>query len=202
MTEKKATPGKIIIKNVRISYPHLFDKQKAKDGEPSYNAAFILPKNHPQLFAIREKINTVAQIVYKDKWETILKGLKANGKGGLQDGDSKPESAGYEGNLFFNANNKSERPDVRDRNKNVLTKEDGKLLDGGDYVNVSVEFWAMNHKEHGKRINCKLLGVQFDHEGPKFGSGATAEEDDFDDLGDIGDDNYESAEDEDLDDLG
>lgn len=202
-TEKKPVPlGKIIIRNVRISYPHLFDKQKAQgDGEPSYNAAFILPKNHPQLSAIREKIDLVAQKIYKDKWKTILASLKAKSHGGLQDGDTKPESAGYEGNYFFNANNKTAKIDVRDRDKSNLTKDDGKLLDGGDYVNVSVEFWAMDHKDYGKRIAVKLLGVQYDHEGLKFGSGATADEDDFEDLGDIGDSDYQSTS-GDFDDLG
>jgi hypothetical protein len=78
------------------------------------------------------------------------------------------------------------RPTVVDRAKNPTTESDG-IVYAGCYVNVILDVWAQDN-EWGKRINAKLLGVQFFKDGDSFGSGATVSEDDFDDL---------SAEDED-----
>lgn len=186
---KAVSTGKIRINNVRLAFPSIWHKTQVNNsGEPAFRAAFIIPPNHPQLKDIQKIIADVAKAKWKDKAASILKTAQSVGKGGLQDGDLKEHLDGYAGNMYVNANNAKTRPDIRDRNKEVLTEDDNKPQ-GGDYVNAVVEFWAQDN-QHGKRINASLLGIQFNKEGPKFAAGSVATDNDFEDLGDIGDEDY------------
>jgi hypothetical protein len=170
---------KIKLKNVRLSFPHLFTAQQSDEGEPKFNAAFLLEPTHPQVKEVEAAMLQVAKDKWGAKWESVYKSMTASDKLALHDGDTKAQYAGYEGNLFINANNPS-RPLVLDRDKTPLTAEDGKPY-GGCYVNVTVEFWAQDNK-FGKRINAGLGGVQFVKDGDRFGGGTVGDESDFDEL--------------------
>lgn len=168
----------------RLSFPNLFTakKQDADSTSPAtFSAGFLIPKGDKQI----EMIETAMLQVAKDKWgakgEAVYKQMKASDKLALHDGDSKSQYAGYEGNMFVNANNPT-RPLVLDRDKSPLAEADGKPY-GGCYVNVSLELWAQDNK-FGKRINASLGGVQFVRDGDRFGGGSSADESDFDELED------------------
>ena len=50
---------KIMLKNVRLSYEHLFraDRVAGDDNsDPRYSASWILPKNSPQVKAVKEAL--------------------------------------------------------------------------------------------------------------------------------------------------
>lgn len=60
-------------------------------------------------------------------------------------------------------------------------------------MNASIELWAQDNKQFGKRINAQLRGVQFLRDGDAFAAGSPASEDEFEDLGDQGDDTDPTA---------
>jgi len=51
----------------------------------------------------------------------------------------------------------------------------------GCYVNVSMDVWAQAN-DFGKRINAKLLAIQFEADGAAFGGGEGFASADFDDT--------------------
>ncbi len=73
----------------------------------------------------------------------------------------------------------SARPVVCNRDRSPLTKADGKPY-GGAYVNLKVDVWAQDNN-YGKRINAKLLVVQFVADGEAFGGGAVGRAEDMPD---------------------
>lgn len=170
---------KVKLKNVRLSFPHLFQPQENKDGGAKFNAAFLIEKGAPVLKEIEAAMVAVAKEKWGAKWEAVYKSIKAADKLALHDGDTKAEYAGYEGCMFINASNAA-RPLVLDRDKSVLTEEDGKPY-SGCYVNATIEIWAQDNS-YGKRINAGLGGVQFAKDGDRFGGGTTGDESDFDEL--------------------
>jgi hypothetical protein len=172
------------LKNVRLSFPELWAAKTVNgEGEPAFSASFILPPDHPQIAEIKKKIDAVGQAKWANKWPEIKRAMEKADKTALHDGDNK-SYAGYPGNLFISARNKS-RPAVFDRDKTPLTKEDGRPY-GGCYVNANVELWAQDNA-YGKRINASLSGVQFARDGEAFSGGRSSTADDFDDVSQTGD---------------
>lgn len=174
------------LKNVRLAFPQLFEaKQVNGEGTPAFSAAFIFPPNHPAVKELEAAIEEVANAKWGEKASAVLKALKASDKTALHDGDTKADYEGYAGNMFVNARSKT-RPTVVGRDRSPLTQEDG-VVYAGCYVNAIVELWAQSN-DFGKRINASLKGVQFLKGGDAFAGGGVADANDFDDLGDQGED--------------
>lgn len=185
---------KLKLKNVRLAFPALFKAEAVNAGDtPAFSAAFILPKNHPQIAEINAAIEKAALDTWGAKAKTILDGLRKTDKVCLHDGDTKAQYEGYEGNYFINARNRA-KPGVFDNTRDPatgkareLTEIEGRLY-SGCYVNASVEVYAQDNA-YGKRVNASLLGVQYAGEGDAFCGSQAAKADEFsDDLSDQGDD--------------
>lgn len=179
---------KITLKHVRLAFPELWEAKTVNgEGDPAFSASFLLPKNHPQVKEIRDAEEAVGKEKFGAKWPQVKKEIQANNRVVLKDGDAKSGYAGYEGNLFISSRNKT-RPTVIDRNRSPLTAADGKPY-AGCFVNAIIELWAQDNN-YGKRINASLSGVQFVKDGEPFSGGRPAAADEFDDLGDQGEDEY------------
>lgn len=162
--------------NARLAFPDVFEANK--DGK--FAAAFIFAPDHKGLGALQKVIDEVGAAKWGPKWTAIRKELKAGDNLLVHDGDSKASYAGYEGNLFFNANN-TVRPLVLDRDKTPLTKADGKPY-SGCYVNVIIDVWAQDN-QYGKKVNAQLQGIQFVKDGEAFaGGGVAAADSDFEEI--------------------
>lgn len=173
---------KIRLQNVRLAFPALFQPQTVANGEgdPAYSATFILEGRHPQIKEIKAAMADIAKQKWGAKADSTLTLLEKQGKTALHDGDLKSNYAGFAGNCYVSARNKT-RPTVVDRDRTPLTAADGKPY-GGCYVNAVVELWAQDN-QYGKRINASLGGVQFFKDGESFGGGSSVvDADDFDDL--------------------
>lgn len=166
--------------DVRFAYAQgLFEARKPQDGngKAKYSCSFIFPKDHPAVAALTAAVVKVAKEKWGEKADEVLKQLKASDRLPVHNGDAKPNSAGYAGNLFMNASNEI-RPLVIDGQRAPLTAADGKPY-SGSYGNAQVELWAQDNK-HGRRINASLMGVQFVRDGEKLAGGSVASADDFD----------------------
>jgi hypothetical protein len=180
----------IVLKQVRISYPHLFEPFAMYPSEKAkYSAKFLIPKSNTALVdKIKAEIIELAKASFKDKK------CPPQDKLCLKDGDhtGKDEDKGH---WIFSASEDS-RPVVVDQKVNPLTKEDD-VVYPGCVVTARVRLWAQDNI-WGKRINANLLGVQFVKDGERLGSGRTrqsAEEmfesvEGFDEGGDAGNDAF------------
>ena len=183
MSTTPATPiGRIMLKNVRLAFPSLFEATTVGgEGDPRYSAMLILPPDHPQLAEIKAKMLAVAKEKWKDKGQTMYNGAEKADKLALHDGGTKAQYDGVAGNLFVNAAAKeSARPTVINSDRTPLTAKDG-VIYPGCYVNASLDFWAQDNS-YGKRVNAQLRGVQFLRDGDSFSAGRPADGDEFDDV--------------------
>jgi hypothetical protein len=163
--------AKVILRNVRLSFPELFKKGSFNGEETKYGATFLLNKE--------EHADTIAEIKTQiaELIKTNLKGAKVPAdKLCLRDGD-EVEYDGYAGCFSLKASTKK-RPIVVNKDKTPLVEEDGKPY-GGCYVNATVDFWVQNNA-YGKRVNSTLLAVQFFKDGEPFADGAVGDVNDFD----------------------
>lgn len=178
------------LKNVRLSFPDLFVAKAFKDGDPTFGATFLIPKNSPLHKEVEKAIMEAATLKFGAKAAKIVEGIRNNpNKFCYQDGDTK-DYDGYEGHMALRAKRAS-RPMVLDRDKTPLTSADGKPY-AGCYVDATVEIFAYTNTGNG--ISAQLRGVQFRKDGDAFGGGSPVSEDEFDDLG-------EGADAEDYDDV-
>lgn len=199
--------GRILLKNVRLSFPDLW-----KPGAPPKDNPTAPGKYGAQLiFAPDSPAGQVAQAEYlrvaKEEWgpnaQTVLAEFGKNQKC-LRRGDSNLDKAGqvregYAGMLFISARNK-QRPAIIARNfhngKPVYLTEDGQCMQdnrvvqvpfavkvpyGGCFVNATVDIYSS--KKNAGGIFASLIGVQFHEDGEAFGGGAPSA-DGFEDLGD------------------
>ena len=167
--------SKIILKNVRVSFPSLFKKGSFNGEETKYEATFLLNKEE-HADSITEIKAQIADLV-----KSNLKGSKVPAdKICLRDGD-EVEYDGYAGCFSIKCSTKK-RPIVIDRDRSPLTEDDGKPY-GGCYVNASIDLWVQNNA-YGKRVNSTLLAVQFAKDGEPFADGSTGDVNDFDMLDD------------------
>lgn len=165
---------KIHLKNVRLSFPSIFNRavHKSKDGtkEGKFEATFLFPKSDKKMHKMLSDAieDAIAQSKLKIPAENRC----------LKDGDGY-EYDGYEGHWAFKASS-NKRPTVIDRDRSVLVEEDDRPY-AGCYVNAIVDLWVQNN-EFGKRVNANLYGIQFVKDGEAFGSGPVDVTDEFDDL--------------------
>ena len=72
-------------------------------------------------------------------------------------------------------------PKTYNRAKQEVTARDG-LFYPGCYVDASLDIYAQDHPQYGRRINCGLLAVRFVLDGDSFGGGGGGSANDFADL--------------------
>ena len=166
---------KVLLKNVRLSFPSLFKtEQYAGEDTEKYAATFLIPKSDTKTVASIEQACKQA-LVEKYGEGKVPKGFKMP----LVDGDDK-EYQGYSDHVCIKANTKK-RPTLVNRDKTPIVEEDG-ILYGGCYVNASIDVWVMDNS-YGKKVLASLNAIQFVKDGESFGTKSDGA-DDFEDLDD------------------
>ena len=167
MKLKMKKEKKMILKKVRLSFPHLFTPAAFQgEGEKKYAATLLIEKGSENHKMIKAAVDDMLKDEFKGK-------LSAD-KICLKDGDDR-EYAGYADHVFVKANSKRRVP-VVNRDKSPIVEEDD-VVYGGCYVNAIVDLWAQD-SQFGKRINAALRGIQFDSDGERF-VGAAVTDGDF-----------------------
>lgn len=186
---------KVILKNVRLSFPTLFEPKtnpKYPDSPAAYSAVFMFDKNDENHKAIEEAIKQDSANKWKDKAVRKVNEFRPQrNKFCLRDGDTVEVKGKYpyENNMLLTARRKFDQGPViiKDKNGEAVTSDQG-LFYGGCYVHASVDIYAQEGPNAG--IRCTLLAVKFSKNGERFGGGAQADDSDFDEI--------EVEEDEDL----
>jgi len=153
---------KVLLKNVRLSFPSLFATE-VYGGEDTgkFAATFLISKSDTKTVQSIEQ-SCKAALVEKYGEGKIPKGFKLP----LVDGDDK-EYQGYADHVCIKASTKK-RPTLVNRDKTPIVEEDG-ILYGGCYVNASIDVWVMDNS-YGKKVLASLNAIQFVKDGEAFGT--------------------------------
>lgn len=183
---------KIKLRNVRLSYEHIFTPTKFDDNQETakYSATFIIPKDHADVPAIKKALMEAGKETFPADFQTGAwpKGYTC----GLKDADKDTDSNGevlaekneaYKGCYIIEANS-VRRPLAIDRKKAAVTEEDG-VIYSGCYVNAVLGISGYTYGKVKKGVKAYLNGVQFVADGERFGADAMS---DFDELDEDGDD--------------
>lgn len=177
---------KFMLRNVRLSYEHIFKPTAFDDTqEAKYSATLIIPKDHPDLPAAKKAYFEAGQETFPAdfvKAGAWPKGYTCSLKDADLDRDSNgtllaEKNEAYKGCYILEANS-TRRPVVINRNKAAIAEEDG-IVYSGCYVNVSLAAGGYTFGKVKKGVKAYLNGVQFVKDGERFGSDAMS---DFDAL--------------------
>ena len=176
---------KIILRNVRLSYEHIFKASAFDDSqEAKFSATFIIPKNHPDLPAVKKAYFEAGQETFPSDFTggSWPKGFTCSLKDANKDTDSSgtllaEKNPAYVGCYILEANS-TRRPVALNRDKSAVTEEDG-VIYSGCYVNASLAAAGYTFGKVKKGVKCYLNGVQFVKDGERFGMDASS---DFDAL--------------------
>ena len=195
MTDKPKREGVVTLKNVRLSFPHLFEPTASVEGGPKkYRAAFLIDPTSESGKANLKVLNAAIDKAALGVWKTKEKADKIRAKldsdrSGLRDGEDATNKdgdvyAGYEDMKFITASN-GKKPKVLRRDKSVIDSTEAAEIYGGCYVNAVVSVWATNQEKHGGNgIFFTLEIVQYAKKGEPFGAAELDEDDYLDDMGD------------------
>lgn len=174
------------LKNVRISFPALDEPATFGDGDPAYQAKFIIEPDSAEVKMLDDAIVAVAKDQWKDKADSVLALLKEDKKLCFLHGPYRNKSGepylGFEGKFSLSTRAKNQ-PTVFDQFGNeIKDKRDIKAkIYSGCYVHAKVNVWAQDN-QYGRRVNASIDGVMFAKEGTAFGGSTPATAADFKDL--------------------
>ena len=171
---------KILLKNVRVSYPSLFRKSIMKgetdQSKAQYQCTFILDKEEHAT-----SIKRLQREIQKTLEEKFGKGKAPRKyKCCLADGDLE-DAEELEGKYRLRTASATVRPNVVNKDMSPITEEDD-IIYAGCYVHATVSLWAYDHPKGGKGVSANIRAVMFHKDGEPFGAGPVDVEDEFGDL--------------------
>ena len=185
---KKKDPARVLLKNVRLSYPALW-KAKAfggsdgdGQGEPKFSAVGLMDPSTKIGKRNIEKLEDAIEHVKKTTWP---KGAPkfSPAKICLKDSEDLEEMKdGYDGMMYVSASN-AKKPRVLDIDGEDVREGDEGAPYAGCFVDMIVRVWGQDNK-YGKRVNASLEGVKFRDDGEAFGAAPISDEDFEDDEDD------------------
>jgi len=178
---KKVEPNVIPLKNVRLSFAHLFKAVAFEAGkEPKFQAVFLLDPSDKEHAKAIKAVKKEARRIMEESWGEVPPKDEYHLCFGLADKHPKKRKyEGYEGMFYIDSSN-TIAPTCIDRRKQEVIEQDGVLYSGA-YVNTNITFWAYDHPKGGKGLGCNLRIVQFFKDGDAFGV-AKASADEMDEV--------------------
>lgn len=196
MPKEDNKQNEFILRDVRLSFAHLFKPEKNKTGDKArYKATFLLDPSRPEhkelILKMRARIDELWAEGIKKPGTKAPREKTALRKDGTWDG--------YEG-MWFVAAARAEsqnRPKLVSHKKDVDLQENDNRLYSGTYVNAKVRFYFYDY-DGTKRVNASIEVVQLNRKGEPFGAGQ-ASADDMPDVEDAPDnDDLDDGIDDDL----
>jgi hypothetical protein len=178
----------IFLSNVRLSFPHIIEPQRKineKTGKErvSYNAEFIIPKDHPGLAQFMQRYGVMAMEKWKEHANTVMTMIQQDRKSrcfGM--GEEKINKKtfqpydGYPGMMFISAGRDTPPQIIQadgtavDPSNTMAYQQLTRKMYGGCRVNAAVKPWVQEN-EHGRGIRCDLIALQFAGDDTAFGEG-------------------------------
>ncbi|XWN29913.1 MAG: DUF2815 family protein [Devosia sp.] len=165
-----ADPDFIMLKDVRVSFPHLFARPVINGEEGKCGAVLMLENDRhaKQIADVKARMDELAKEKFKGR---TLPGDKMCLRAGEDRG--RPE---YEGYQVLSANSRGKPFVIGTDGRSMVTAAEDCAIYAGCYVNAKVRIWAQDNN-YGKRINCELVAIQFSRDGePLDGSYVSAED--------------------------
>ena len=168
---------KAMLKNVRLSYVRVFEAEQVNGkGDPVYSLCILIPKDSPEVPAIKAAIAAEYENL-KVRYSKLAGKNPKTWNNPLRDGDEEKDGEEYQGHYFINAKRKESQgaPIVIDGSKQYITERND--LYSGCYGNVAVSFYP--YEFTGKYgIGVGLNGVQKTRDGERLDGGTSVN--DFD----------------------
>lgn len=179
MAKSNYEAKKIMLKNVRLSFPSLYKTEIYQGNDTKkYSGTFVFSKDNVENY---NKIDAEIKACLKANEKKVL----PPGNICLKDGDQSGKEY-LEGLYSIKASNKL-LPTYIDKKRLPVTEDDD-IFYAGCYVNVQLTLWYQDNG-FGQKINANLLGVQFVAHGEPFGGGGEVSvADDFEEYEDDDDD--------------
>lgn len=161
------------IDKVRLAFPALFKATAANPGDTAYfSALFPIEPGSKNERILDAAIKKVAAEKFGAKAEAALAQIVKKGdcffkKEVYLNKDGEPYT-GFEDMHRAKGSNK-DRLVLVDRKGRPVVEGDG-VFYAGCYVNVQFDVWVQDNA-HARRVNGKLLAVQFVEDGESFGGG-------------------------------
>jgi len=182
-----AAKKQLMLKNVVLAFPNIAEPQAFGKGEPAYGAKFPIVPNSEQQKLIEDAMLEVAKEEWGDRGLTILADLVADGAVAFTKKIYKNKTTGeiyqgFEGKHYLATRNAKTQPTVFDQyGEQISGKGDiERKAFSGAVVNASIEIWAQDSKDWGRRVNCSLRGIMLTGEGENVSGGsAPASADEF-----------------------
>lgn len=168
----------ILLRNVRISYPRLFEFEKFEGVDTDkYACTFLIPKSDT---ATVKKVKFAFDAAVK---KAGLKKLPAGAKLCLKDGDES-EDENFHGHYTLKATNRKRFTIKPGKNEPNVTHDDGTFY-AGCYVNaiLSGDFYC--YTNYSKGVTSQLLGIQFFKDGEPLAASRAASDSDFEAFDDM-----------------
>jgi hypothetical protein len=167
--------GSILIKELRLSYPHALIPKAGTDDDgkptaPSFSVVGLAPK----------KTHGAVRKLLSDEIDKILAHHKvdrlANDRKFLRNGDDAAKD-GYDGMWTISCRETiAHPPAVRGPDKSLWGIDKAPLIFGGCYGNLLIRPWWQSHVKYGKRVNANFLALQFLRKGEPFGEGVISQQ--------------------------
>lgn len=161
---------------VRLSFPHLFERQEPMKGqrEGKYGCALLFP-----IGVDVSKLKAAAGDALKAKWPGDSKPGKLKSPF-LDAHDTQPDTEGYEKGMLLIRANSTQRPQVVNRKLQPITSPE--LVYAGAWVLATLRAFAYD-VDLNKGISFGLQNIMLFADGEPFGGKASAQQD-FEPLGD------------------
>lgn len=189
---KALNETRVLLTNVRLSFPHLFEAHKfSENQEAKYSAVFVIPKDDEETVKV---VKAAIKAAMQKGEEGVLHGKNPKTlRNPLRDGDVAREGDDVYKNAYFISATSKRPPQVVDRYLDPKTQKPIPLTEEevypGCYVSASVNFYPYSVSGNSG-IAAGLGNVQKYKDGEPL-SGAASAEDEF---------TFEEAKEADLDD--
>jgi len=163
----------IIINNARCSFPQ-FKVDQREDGS-TFNPGITVLLDSEKHGAVIAEMKAEIKAIIQDNAKLRKQPPKGD-KLCLRGQESESWREEYEGHdLMLRAGN-PRTPLVLRKDLSRMTPEEAEAeVYSGCYVNVKVELWGQAN-QYGRRVNAKLIAVQFAADGPSFDGSYVSED--------------------------
>jgi len=169
----------IALKSVRVApFSDIHKPSKYQANDPSYSCKFIIEPTSDNVAKLDAAMLEVANEKWGDKGAAVLKTLIKDGKVFFSKDERTDKNGdpvdGFEGQYYISTKNAADRaPGAYNKRGEELLVDDHTFY-AGCYAHVSLDLWAQDHQNYGRRINCNLRLIKFAKDGPLLAGGASA----------------------------